>query len=402
MYGPCSSAGFRRGVAAWRPSPLAREHILSYPMSKRLFLLCAVSLIQTVAGLASWTANHVPRCLHHRARPMVSMRRDFDDASVPEDTPPVAQSSSDEHSLATNERRVIAGIALMGFTETMILNAYKFGILSGQTMLCTGAGLACSDILNGPWGNVAGLPLTVPGSLMYAATCLLAAIPLRAKSRSLEGLTQRGLLASTAAMATFSVYLMGILAFRIGAPCPWCFTSAALSITLAAIVWTRCDLNLATSKLAAAVVSATALTCALAYTVVDTDLALTDALNYLERSQQSMQTKAMNAPPTITERSSARAITLGKALKAKKARMYGAYWCSHCFEQKQRLGAEAMKYIEYIECSKEGAGSQAALCKERAIPGYPTWEIDGVFHPGEKGLDELEKLAGLAGFEGAQ
>jgi uncharacterized membrane protein len=362
----------------------------------KLFLVCA--LVQTATCFVS-RAHLVTRCIHHRARPtVVWMHRDYSDASTPEDPPSVPISPSDERRLTANERRLIAGIALAGFTETLILNAYKFGLLSGKTMLCTGTGLSCSEILNGPWGNVAGLPLTVPGSLMYAATFLLAAVPLRINAR-FEAVSQRGLLASTAAMATFSLYLMGILAFRIGAPCPWCFASAAFSFALAALVWTKSDLNLTNTKLGAATVAATAITCALAYTIVNTDLALTDALNYLERSQQSTQTKATNSPPQITERSSARAVALGKALQAKKAKMYGAYWCSHCFEQKQRIGVQAMKYVEYIECAKEGAGSQAALCKERAIPGYPTWEIDGVYHPGEKSLDELEKLVGLTGSE---
>ena len=102
------------------------------------------------------------------------------------------------------------------------------------------------------------------------------------------------------------------------------------------------------------------------------------------------------APPSVTAKSSARALRVGDALAAKGARMYGAYWCSHCFGQKQTLGKEAFSRIEYVECAKDGAGSRNALCKSRKVPGYPTWEIDGVLHPGEATLEELEALVGLA------
>ena len=58
------------------------------------------------------------------------------------------------------------------------------------------------------------------------------------------------------------------------------------------------------------------------------------------------------APPAVTTQSSDRAIAVAKALDAKEAKMYGAYWCSHCFGQKQLLGQQAMKYVKYVECLK--------------------------------------------------
>ena len=77
--------------------------------------------------------------------------------------------------------------------------------------------------------------------------------------------------------------------------------------------------------------------------------------------------------------------------------MYGAYWCSHCNNQKQELGYEVVKekqMFTYIECDKEGLDSQYSMCKgnKKNIPGYPTWEISGEYFPGEQSLDELEKL----------
>ena len=34
--------------------------------------------------------------------------------------------------------------------------------------------------------------------------------------------------------------------------------------------------------------------------------------------------------------------------------MYGAFWCSHCYEQKLTFGAEAMKEFPYVECYPDG------------------------------------------------
>lgn len=49
-------------------------------------------------------------------------------------------------------------------------------------------------------------------------------------------------------------------------------------------------------------------------------------------------------------------------------RMYGAFWCSHCYEQKQTLGLEAYAQgVKYVECAKDGLNSQTALCKEKKV-----------------------------------
>lgn len=32
-----------------------------------------------------------------------------------------------------------------------------------------------------------------------------------------------------------------------------------------------------------------------------------------------------------------------------EAKMYGAYWCTHCFHQKELLGKQAMTKVKYVE-----------------------------------------------------
>ena len=75
--------------------------------------------------------------------------------------------------------------------------------------------------------------------------------------------------------------------------------------------------------------------------------------------------------------------------------MYGAHWCSHCFNQKQQFGKSAARDIDYYECAADGVDSRRAACERRGIKGYPTWEIRGELYPGEKTLEELAELVGF-------
>ena len=98
------------------------------------------------------------------------------------------------------------------------------------------------------------------------------------------------------------------------------------------------------------------------------------------------------SPPPITTTSSKESIALAKSLNQLNAQMFGAYWCSHCYDQKQTLGYESMAYIPYIECAKEGKNSQTNLCKEKNVPGYPTWVIENELFPGEQSIEELQEI----------
>ena len=113
----------------------------------------------------------------------------------------------------------------------------------------------------------------------------------------------------------------------------------------------------------------------------------------LNGSDQQPQ-ELIYAPPEITTQSSSRALAVAQQLQKMDAKMYGAHWCSHCYDQKQTLGKEVFGqgYVEYVECSKDGLNSRTKVCKAKEIPGYPTWEINGKQYPGEQTLDELEDL----------
>lgn len=56
----------------------------------------------------------------------------------------------------------------------------------------------------------------------------------------------------------------------------------------------------------------------------------------------------------MTTQSSSRSEQLAKRLKDAGAKMYGAFWCSHCHEQKEAFGSQAMKDFPYVECYPDG------------------------------------------------
>ena len=74
--------------------------------------------------------------------------------------------------------------------------------------------------------------------------------------------------------------------------------------------------------------------------------------------------------------------------------MYGAYWCSHCQEQKKMFGS-SIEFINYIECASPGNPKEmTAQCKAAGISGYPTWIFPGnVKLSGSQPLDKLSKMS---------
>lgn len=76
------------------------------------------------------------------------------------------------------------------------------------------------------------------------------------------------------------------------------------------------------------------------------------------------------------------------------AKMYGAYWCSHCNAQKQLFG-KSFSYVNYIECSLPNQAGQTEFCNEAGIESYPTWEFgDESRVSGEQSLENLAARTG--------
>jgi len=83
-----------------------------------------------------------------------------------------------------------------------------------------------------------------------------------------------------------------------------------------------------------------------------------------------------------------------KCLTEKKATFYGAFWCSHCQNQKKEFG-DSMKYVTYVECSTADGKNQTQICKDNKIEGYPTWVFaDGSRQDGEVSFEKLAEKTG--------
>ena len=63
---------------------------------------------------------------------------------------------------------------------------------------------------------------------------------------------------------------------------------------------------------------------------------------------------------------------LARCLAEKQVKMYGAYWCPHCSEQKEMLGW-SFKYVPYVECGIPGQRGETQECKDMGIKRFPTW-----------------------------
>ena len=82
-----------------------------------------------------------------------------------------------------------------------------------------------------------------------------------------------------------------------------------------------------------------------------------------------------------------------KCLTEKGAKMFGAYWCSHCKSQKEMFGS-SLKYITYVECDPNGDNPNPDFCSQNSISGYPTWIINGTHYEGKLSLERLSSLTG--------
>jgi uncharacterized membrane protein len=330
--------------------------------------------------------------------------------------------------------KAIGGIAVLGALETGYLSYQKLmgGGVEG-TLLCKGgAGSSCGDVLSGPYSMVPGLnvPLVAVALIGYLAVAFMSLTNSDEESKQ-----QEITLFLTTAMATFSGYLMLVLQFVLHASCNYCYLSATFSTGMALLAWNNRLVRNPTKAAVVSLSSASIAALSSAFLFYATSLTINPgdaaqastapAWQAMQAAAQANQVKKdLNsqtaaapstarsagsalrekgpfAPPAIKSHSSEQALAIGKRLQEKDAKMYGAYWCSHCNNQKQELGYEVVKekqMFTYVECDKEGVDSQYGTCKamKDKVPGYPTWEIDGQYFPGEKSLDELEKLLNAA------
>lgn len=92
-----------------------------------------------------------------------------------------------------------------------------------------------------------------------------------------------------------------------------------------------------------------------------------------------------------------RYVSFAKCLTEKNTVMYGAYWCSHCEDQKQMFGKEGFKEVNYVECDRRGKNAKPELCLAKNISSTPTWEFgDGSRMKGKLPFEVLSQKTGCS------
>lgn len=280
-------------------------------------------------------------------------------------------------------RPAIVALTIFGALLTSYLTVTHF-FGSGPALCAAGSGSGCDVVLNSEYARVFGIPLTIFGALGYITLGSLAAATMLVKSEDIklkENLRRQTsflLFLVSTAMLVFSGYLMYLIAFAIRdaagqpTPCFYCFSSA---ITVTAIwllnlyghEWKDAGQLVFTGLIVGAIV-------------------LTGTVGVY-----SYQSRLAVVNQTFAGR-------LAQHLTASGAKMYGAFWCPHCKDQKTLFG-DAVKEVPYVECApdKNNPRKQSDLCRSKKIEGYPTWEFSGKLYEGQKSLSELADLSGYTG-----
>jgi uncharacterized membrane protein len=274
--------------------------------------------------------------------------------------------------------KVILALAAGGIAETAYLTLSK---LLAAPVACPLSG-SCDTVLSSGYAELFGVPLSAFGLAAYSAAALTAFLGLR---EAVPRPTARlALLATSTVLASCSSYLLFILFTQFqGDSCVWCLTSAGLSLSILGTVLSSFSGREAQDVAAPSLGLATAVLAFLgfAFSGVEGSSAGGFDLNFQE--------------PTVTRASPPGAADLAKRLKGAGAQMYGAFWCSHCFDQKQAFGKDAMGDFPYVECYPDGfhQGSKlASACSEAGLQNFPTWIIKGEKLEGEQSFDTLEGL----------
>lgn len=294
-------------------------------------------------------------------------------------------------------RLLIGATAILGICVT----AYLTWVKLSNNGVCGSEG--CQIVLASPFANVGNFPLTGLGLLSYIAVAVMAFAPTlvdpktnKAAHNQLNNLTWLGLFLAGVGLAVFSGYLMYLLAFVIKAACPFCiasaiFTFVILGLTIFGRDWE--DVGQLFFSGTAAALGAVLVSLVLYNTAIGGGSGEITALAPTTAPEPGIGWE-------IKSTSGAAEVELATHLTQQGAKMYSAYWCPHCFEQKQLFGKQAWDRVTNVECAADAKKNpQPELCAKAGIKGFPTWEINGKLSDG--GVKKLAKLAELTGYKGS-
>ena len=288
---------------------------------------------------------------------------------------------------------IIAVLSTIGLVDTSSITLKNWGLLN--SLSCPGIKNGCEAVLNSPWGKLFensqfNIPLSLAGVISYSLLLLLSifiSLNLISRKEKLNKLIWWLIFLISCASSVFSILLLNIMFLKIQAYCFFCILSAILSISIFIISMIGAKFESREPMFYRGLI--VVLTVFIGGLIWSNNVDPSNAIDITNIKEK--------VSPAITTSSSSQKVKFAKFLSENNIKMYSAYWCPHCHDQKQLFGETAVKELTVIECAQDGKDNQYQLCQEKQIEGFPSWEINDKIYSGVMDLNDLSIMTGYEG-----
>ena len=288
---------------------------------------------------------------------------------------------------------IIAILSTIGLVDTGSITLKNWGLFN--SLSCPGIKNGCETVLNSPWGTLVensqfNIPLSLAGVITYGSILgfsIFLSLNLVSPKEKLNKIIWWAIFLISCASSVFSILLLNIMFFKIKAYCFFCILSAILSISIFIISMIGAKFESREPMFYRGFI--------VFLTVLIGGLIWSNSVDPSNAIDISKSTEKVS--PAITTTSSPQKIKFAKFLSDNNIKMFSAYWCPHCHDQKQLFGKKAVKELTIVECAQDGKDNQYKLCREKKIEGFPSWEINGQIYSGVKDLNDLAIMAQYEG-----
>ncbi len=288
---------------------------------------------------------------------------------------------------------LIAVLSTIGLVDTGSITLKNWGLFN--SLSCPGIKNGCDTVLNSPWGTLfentqINIPLSLAGVITYSSILLLSiflSLNIISPKEKLNKVMWWLIFLISCASSVFSFLLLNIMFFKIQAYCFFCILSAILSVSIFIISMIGAKFESREPMIYRGFI--------VALSVLVGGLIWSNNVDPSNAIDVSNNTEKIS--PAITTSSSPQKVKFAKYLTDNNFKMYSAYWCPHCHDQKQLFGKKAVSELTVIECAQDGKDNQYKLCREKQIEGFPSWEINGEIYSGVKDLNDLAIITGYEG-----